>query len=386
MLRNIRLLYVHSFLTDFTPQAPYQVIFFAQLTGSYTVAMSVLGVETLTAALLDIGTGVLSDRLGRKVIIAAGSACAALGTASYAAAHGQALLYLGAIFVGASQCLFNGNNNALLFETLQAEANQERFAHYRAGVGACFQAALSLSAFLAIALSAHGLRAVFVAATLPQLLAIPVSLMLHEPRVHLVQKQKSLALVKDAAISMANNPKLFLMVLGKGINYGVGESKFKFQSAFVSMVWPIGSVGLYRGINHAISFSGYFFARLAIRRFKPLTIFAFRDIYWFVSQSLGLMLDNVLSPLLFVSGAFVFGPGEVASDHLLQQEFTDEQRATMGSLASSVTSLVFAAAAVTIGAVSDRYGVIAGLALGVGLNVLSLPIYLSAFRKTRRVQ
>jgi hypothetical protein len=82
-----------------------------------------------------------------------------------------------------------------------------------------------------------------------------------------------------------------------------------------------------------------------------------------------------------LSGAFFFGPGEVASDHLMQKEFTDDERATMGSIASFVTSLVFAVIAMGIGALSDSYGIRMGLGAGACVCFLALPINVWLFRR-----
>jgi MFS family permease len=381
MKRNMRLLYLHSFLTDFRPDWPYQIIFFSQIAGSYTAAMAVLALEMLSAALFDIPTGVMSDKIGRRRTIAMGSLALALGIALYAFAASPAFLYGGAVCVGLSRCLFSGNNNALLFETLQAEGQQDRFGHYRAGIGAMFQAALCVSAFAGMPLSAYGLRTVFIVATAAQVLAVPVSLAFREPRIHLIQPQKSLGLLKQACIVMARNPKLMLLVTAKSIGYGAGEATFKFITAFVNMVWPVWAVGLYRGLNHACGFISFYIARRVVGKVKPFYIFAFSNIYGFLSSILALVLHNVVSPLLFVSDSLNYGPGEVASDSLLQKEFTDDQRATMGSLASSAGSVLFAMIAVMIGRIADVFGVTTGIATGISLSILCLPIYFRLFKR-----
>ena len=191
MLRNIRLLYIHNFLTDFWPQWPYLVIYFVPIAGSYTLAMSVMAVETLTAALLDVPTGIFSDRIGRRVTLACGSLFAALGTLCYAAAHDMKLLYGGALCWGLSQCLFSGNNNALLYESLKSAGLEQRFHHYRGSTGSMFQLALCLSALAAIPLSHYGLRFIFLVAALPQIVAFGVSFLFEEPRVHIESRIKT---------------------------------------------------------------------------------------------------------------------------------------------------------------------------------------------------
>lgn len=381
MLRNIRLLYIHNFLTDFLPQFPYQVIYIAAITGSYTVAMSVLSVETLASAFMDIPTGVLSDRLGRRLTMALASLSGAISAVCYASAHSQLTLYAGAFFNGLCQCLFSGNNNALIYESLKTNEMENRFPHYRAGAGSMYQLALALSAFSAIFLSHYGLRFIFWAGVVPQIIAVFVSLMFEEPRVHVAARQANLAILGHACANLWSNPKLMLLMIAKSVGYGFGESKYKFQTAYMNLLWPVWGVGLYRGINHILGFIGFCLGGRIVERFKAAYIFVLRDIYWFLTQTAGLIMNNAITPFLFASAAAVYGAGEVANDHLMQIEFTDEQRATMGSLASFASSVMFAIAAIIIGAVSDRFGIMAGVAVGVFGSVLSLPVYVWLFRR-----
>ena len=118
-----------------------------------------------------------------------------------------------------------------------------------------------------------------------------------------------------------------------------------------------------------------------IERFGEPCIFIVRDIYWFVTQMGAVILNAFASPLIMLTGSFFFGPGEVASDHLMQKEFTDEQRATMGSIASFITSVFFAIVAVGIGVISDRFGVRAGLGAGIFVCFLAMPVNVWLFRK-----
>lgn len=381
MLRNVRLLYAHNFLSDFWPQWPFLVIYFANISGSYTAAMSVMALETFSAALFDIPTGIFSDRMGRRLTMACGSMCCALAMTCYSFAHGTTLLYIGAIIWGLGQCLFSGNNNALLYESLKSEGLENQYHHYRGTTGSMYQLALCTSAFLSMWLSTFGLQTIFMVAIVPQVLAVIVSLMFTEPRQHQASKPKGLAVFKQACIKTWENPHLLLLVMAKAISYGAGESKFKFQSAFVNSLWPIWAVGLYRGLNHGLSFFGFRMAGKLIEKFGSGFIFITRDIYWFATQSIAIAANALFSPILMLTGALFFGPGEVASDHLMQKEFTDDERATMGSLSSFATSIVFGLAALLIGNVTDHFGIRIGMATGVMLGVLSLPVNLRLSRK-----
>ncbi len=381
MLRNIRLLYLHNILTDFCPHWPFQIIYFATMTGSYTAAMSVIALETLSAALCDIPTGIFSDRMGRRFTMVCGSLSCALGLSCYAWAHGILILYLGAFLWGLGQCLFSGTNNALLFESLKSNNMEKDYPRYRGTAGSMYQIGLGASAFLSIWLSNFGLQITFIAAIIPQIIAVFVGLSFTEPRQHMTMPRKGLSILKQACTKTWNNPHLLALVSARAISYGAGEAMFKSQSALVNILWPSWAVGLYRGFAHIFSFLGFQVAGFLLNRFSEPRVFIVRDLYWLLVDTLALIINSFISPMLFISGAFFFGPGEVASDHLMQKEFTDDERATMGSISSFTTSMALTIVALGIGFVSDHFGLRAGLGLGVLISFFSLPIYLRIFRK-----
>ncbi len=126
-----------------------------------------------------------------------------------------------------------------------------------------------------------------------------------------------------AILKVWHNPRLILMIIAQAINFGANESNFQFQTAYINILWPTWALGLYRGLTHALSFFGFWFSGKIIDRVREPYVLVVRDLYWFFSQSIGLALSNVVTPILFVSGSPFFGPGLVARDHLLQKEFTD---------------------------------------------------------------
>ena len=121
------------------------------------------------------------------------------------------------------------------------------------------------------------------------------------------------------------NTHLLLLVIAQAIGRA-DEAKSQFQTIFINTLWPTWAVGVYRAMNNGLGFFGFWFSGRMIDRFKETYVLAVQQAYWLVSQTIGLILSNVISPLLFMSGSILFGPGIVARDYLLQKEFTDEQR------------------------------------------------------------
>ncbi len=380
MTRNIRLLYIHNFFNWLRFQLPFLVIYFADIAGSYTAAMGILAITTVTAAVADIPTGMLSDKMGRKFTLALGSCLGVIGLGFYAAAHGSAALCAGAFFSGLSQCLFNGNNNAMLYESLREAGEQKRYHYYLGRTGSMSQLALGLSALAASFMTGHGLRFLFIAGLVPRLVTVIVSLLFEEPRRHQAQ-ERSFAHFIAACRKIGRNPRLLLMMAGNAISYGGTEAGFDFQSPFVNSVWPLWAVGAFRGAMGVIGFISQWLSGPVIERFNEAVVVTFRESFRFLSMTLAMIINNVFSPFLFLVNTFFFGPASVAREHLMQREFTDAQRATMASVASSAGSVLYALAALAIGAVSDHYGLRMGVECGVVISALSLPFFIWLFRR-----
>jgi len=381
MSRNIRLLYLHNLLTDFRFQAPFAVIYFQQITSSYTAATFVLSLEVISCALLDIPTGIFSDKIGRKYTLAIGSASCAASLAFYAFAQNLATLICGACLLGLSLALFSGNNNALLFETLKAEGKEKQYHHVQGRASSMFQLGLGISALLASFIAPHGLRIVFMLGIAPQVLATIVSLFFVEPRKHIAIEEKSFAHLRVAFGQVVRNPRLRLLTVAQSMSYGIGEAVYTFNNAFINSLWPIWAVAIYRALTNGLGFIGFWFAGKLIDRIKVGAVLVLASTYGLVSGLIATLMANVISPIVFLSGSLFFGPSMVAYDYILQQEFTDKQRATMASVISFSSRFVSGLAALALGAIADHFGLVVAMVCGVIGSGIALPVYLRLFRK-----
>jgi fucose permease len=227
----------------------------------------------------------------------------------------------------------------------------------------------------------YALPFIIVIGIVPQIMAVGVSFFFREPRVHIHEHQKSFHHLTEACIKIWKNPRLRLLMLGQAISYGAGESNYQFKATFVGSLWPGAGAGLYRAGVHFINIFTFWFSSFILKYIKPAHFLAIREVWWFVTQMIAVFIENFISPVLFMSGALVYPPGEVAHEYLLQNEFTDGQRATMGSVISFASSIAYAIMAFAIGWLADHFGLAAGVGFGVIAGVFSLPIYVYLFRK-----
>lgn len=78
MHKNIKLLALFNFFTDFNLYSAVLIIYFAKVTGSFALGMSLYSVTMVSSAIFEIPTGIFSDYIGRKKTIILGSICSIL--------------------------------------------------------------------------------------------------------------------------------------------------------------------------------------------------------------------------------------------------------------------------------------------------------------------
>jgi len=191
---------------------------------------------------------------------------------------------------------------------------------------------------------------------IPQILCIIVSFQLIEPSIHKEKPRNTLLHLKTALSLYKNNKKLRYLSLANIIAYGIGESSFQFQPIFYNSLLPVWAAGYMISLNSLISTISSRLSGRVIDKFKAINLLIFQEIYGRCVNIFALAVPTIFSPLLMALSSIPYGPGEVAKSMLLQQEFTDQQRATMASINSLVRNCLYALVAFLIGLTADKWG------------------------------
>ena len=380
--RNIKLLYWFNFLTDFRLYGPFAIIYFSEIAGSYVLGMGIFSLTQLTSAFFELPTGVLSDRIGRRKTIILGAVFSSTAILCYAAAPGAIILFLGGFMEGIARSLYSGNNAAMLFDTLAEEDNESSYHHYFGRMSAMYQVALGIAALLGGLVGVYSLNLVMWLSLPPQLCALGLSFWFVEPKRTENKKTGSLHHLFEAVAHMRKNPRLMWLTVAQSVSFGFGEAKFQFTSAFFLTLWPLWAIGLLRSVANALAATGFWIAGHVIDRFQHLRVIIFCGVAGNFFNLVGVLLANMFSPLIIVAPSVLYGLSTTARNHLFQQNFTDEQRATLGSIVSLLGSVVFAFAAFLIGWLADSYGAQAAMVIAIIIQALVIPIYVILFRSS----
>lgn len=378
--KNIKLLTYFNFFTDFKLYAPIAIVYFAQVTGSYALGMSIFSITMISSALFEVPTGIYSDFIGRKKTVILGAASAVIYAIFYAIGGSYLILIAGAIFEGLSRAFYSGNNNALLLDSLKQSGKIDEYDEFLGRVSSMFQIALTLSAILGSFLASWSFSLIMWISVISQIICLGISLFLIEPRSHTEARGNIYDHLKQSLSHFRKNKKLRMLSIASIIGYGLGEASYQFQSAFYSVLWPLWAIGLAKTFSNLGASVSFMFSGKIIKRFNALPLLVASNTYSRIMGIISTLFPTFLSPLLLSSTSLFFGVSTVAENTLLQKEFKNEQRATMDSLNSLGGSLFFALVAFLLGLLADKISPGLALLIFEVAKISVLGIYIKLYK------
>ena len=365
----MKILTWQGFLVGFNLWAPIMAIYFAKVTGSYVLSLSVFSIAMISSAVFEIPTGVFSDLIGRRyTTILSGLFLTLMGVA-YAVGLNYGWLVVGAILEGLARALNSRNNNALLYDSLNKSDRKEELEKYMGYIGAAEQWASGVAAILGGILAAISFKLAMWLSVIPLLLCFITSWWLVEVENTNKGEGNVYLHLKESLGNFIKNKKIRLLSLSSIIGFGLSEAGFQFRSVFVLGLWPLWAVGIAQMLSNVGAAIGFGWSGKLIKKFKAANILMFDKIFSKIIDLVALIFPSVASPALMSTTSLLYGPSEVVENSLLQKEFSDKQRATMGSLNSLGRSIFFAIAALGLGWLADltspRVALIGGQILGI---------------------
>jgi MFS family permease len=385
MARNIRLLSIFNFFLNFEPHMPVAIIYFSHVTGSFALGMTVFSVAMVSSALFEIPTGVISDLIGRKKTMMLGGIAGTVSILCYALAGSFWMLALGSVFEGLMGALYSGNNNAFLHDTLKQAGQEEKYSYYLGRTSSLFQVGLGVSAILGGLVSQYSLPLVMWIGILPRSMCIFISMFMIEPTVHAETiETNAFAHLKEALRQFRQNAKLRKLNAAYVIDYGIGQASFLFKPAFYQTLWPLWALGFGRALANVAGFISYWSSGTVVKRFGAFKALIGSKLGTHSVTLFAVAIPTVLSPILIALTSLFYGVKTVSEQTLLHREFTDKQRATMGSLNQFASSIFFGLFAYLFGMMADLYDARLALILGEIALFAVILLYARVFMHDRR--
>lgn len=378
--KNIKLLTWFNFFTDFKLYAPIAIIYFAKVSGSLALGMSVFAVTFVSSAIFELPTGIFSDFLGRRKTIILGALTAVIYAIFYAAASSYFFLLIGAFFEGLSRAFYSGNNDAFLHDTLSGKGMQHLYSEYFGKLSSMFEIALAVSAIAGSVIAGFSFPLVMWLSVVPQIICLLISFNLLDIKTVSRESSNIYVHLKEALVLYKTNKKLRLLTIGTVINFALGETAYQFQAAFYQTLWPVWAIGIAKTCSNLGAFISFRISHKFTKKFAEIKGLLIGNFYSRIINIFAALFPTIISPILMSTTSLFYGIVQVAKSSLFQKEFSEEKRATMGSLNSFAGSLLFGVTSIFLGFLADKISPAKAIILFQIISFIPLWFYWKIFK------
>ncbi len=337
----------------------------------------------INSLVMEIPTGMIADRFGRKTSRILGRFAALISTALMISSHSFWMFAVAFIFSSLSYNLESGAGDALIYDTLIELGEEKKYMRIKGFIEVCFQTAKTSSLIIGGYLATINYELGYSISLVINLLAIAAAFTFKEPHYHKEdgeQKQSLIGHIKGSIHVIKNNKQIFNYILFiEGFGLFNTTLYFYFQTFLKGKGYTETVIG---GILAAASLLSIFFSTRAHRfetKFGRLRII----------KTATLMAVLVLGGLYFTNFEIAFfilmscidGVLFVAFSDYINQLIPSEHRATLLSFQSMMFSLLMIVYFPIFGLVASAYGFKIAFLM---MWLTALPLMLFTYSKLSR--
>lgn len=376
---NIKKFYLHQIFASMFFAVPVLVLFWQENGLSLTEVMILQSIFAISTVILEIPTGYLADVHGRKKTLVYASITAAIAVIIFSIGYGFLDFLFAELFFALAISLSSGTMSAFIYDTLQ---DLGRVSEYKKVWGnALFFGMISLAVSNVAGgiIAEYNLRYALYASIPFFLLAIPVTLSMKEPKRHklIIAKGYTKELFEIMKTAMLKNKKLRWIIIYSGIVYSFNQTAlWLYQPYFKLSGLDVIHFGLvFASFQLVAGFSSKYAHRVEAKFGQKYSL---AMLILLVSLSYFLMSNFIYLfsfSFCFIQ-QFVRGFQKAVVNDYINQLTTSDVRATILSVESFVSRLLYAAIIPIVGWVADIYTLDqALLVLGVTSLVSGLTIF-----------
>ncbi len=335
----------------------------------------------VAAAFAEVPTGIVADRFGRKTSLATGAALVSLGILGWTIAPTLPLIMVAYVAMGVGITFLSGAEDAFFYESLQVTGRGGDYTRLLGRASATFPGALALGSVAGGLLAAIDLRLPFLISTLVLLTMLGIVLTFKEPQTEAPsggQARPSFGEVLRQSLALLRaRPTLRYPILYLAI---VPLASFMIESVFVqpqalALGVPLAGIGVLAMAAQLTAMAGSTWSDRVRARFGEGRVLYTAPMV--ICSSLMLLAALQVLPALLLIGVMGFVTAVVRPILVsrIQDELSDDIRATMLSMQSLTFTLVAAMSQPSLGAIADHWGLPAAyvvLAASVSLLMVFL--------------
>ncbi len=384
--KNIRIYMFYKFFIFMMIIGPVLTPFMISKGLNYTQIMMLQSVAAVTKILFEVPTGVVADKVSRKLSLFLSGLFLMAGLLIYIIFDYFAVLALAEVIMAVGCTLNSGADSALLYETLKGTEYEKNYSKYEAkSVGNVFlgQGIFSVLSSVFYTLNKN---IPFAISIIFMLAASISSMFLAEPEreksggsyiVHIIENTKNI--FKSKTIIW-----LTIFAICFGCSNMIGF--WLYEPLFKAVNIPVTIYGLiFLGLNLVASFSAGLYSK-CFSGSNSISSLIVLSMLMFVSFIIpGLFMNILIVPIIFVQQIFraLYGP---IMCFAVNENTEDRHRATMISTISLLSNLTYAASLPFIGMVLDGSGPkTVYLTIGIISGLLIIFLFLSSTKiKTKK--
>lgn len=398
---NVKLYYAYKLFKDTMPIYPVYVLMFQAKGLSLTQISFLLAIWSLAVVVFEVPTGIIADHWSRKNMLLLGGLSKAIGYITWFFADGFALFAIGFILWGISESFCSGSEEALLFDNLKANREEEQFGEiygkgtFYSGVGVALSSLTG--GFLAALLSYQGvlvLSAFFVMVSILFLVKFPeVNFFKEEKAEDELEDQGSpIATLVDASLLCLRNKQLLTTILMLVLVVGASGVLDEYDPIIAKNYGlNIGMIGVWISIRYILEALGAKVAYSVKNLFSKIGVksdFNMVSLLCFLSGgcllAFGLSNSIVFIPLYGLFYMLLSSAGVIQEEYV-QQTIEEQGRSTVHSLISLLQNVYGMLFIFLLALAFTKMGIYLGIVLvSVYILVLSTILILTYFIYTKR--
>lgn len=381
---NILALKFFSFIDALYPMSILAVVWFYQVTGSYTTAAMMFAIQTISQALLEIPTGILSDKYSRVFNLRLSAFLwftsyffsALSGNVSY----GTIVLVFASIIGGLAGSLNSGTKEALIYETLADCRKQSKFSVVFSRIMFWEQVGAILGALIAMCtMFLFDIKVLAWITVLFGFLFFISSWFLYEPTTRQKSEKSSFRLLWSSCKQIWKDKKLRSLISIKMLQ---GQTAYNMEGVYFSALIPSSLIPLTRLFRQFTGAIGFYMATI-VSKIGFLKTLIFSNAGSFLFNSVGLLLNGMATPFMNSATNLFYGFNHTAYNALLQENFSDEQRATMQNIQSLLSSISGGILLLIFGKIADNYSLFTAMWCTVALDFIVAYAYWKLFKRNK---
>lgn len=186
-------------------------------------------------------------------------------------------------------------------------------------------------------------------------------------------KAQSWKHLKKAVKLFCYNKLLKKYALLQIIDRSVDLTTYRFEGLYLEGLISNSAISLFRLIQQGLGCVSFYVFKY-VKKIGLINLL-FYSVGWYVLvRVIAFLLNNIITPFIMVFDTASYGITATAESTLVQNEFSNQQRATMGSLIAMAERIIGAFLFYLVGVISDFYNPLIALSL---LLIIRLCIALS---------